>query len=105
MSGFRTRQDEAGALALEGEITVFHAHAVKDAVLAHVALDECPVFDLSAVSDIDSSGVQLLLLARREAACADKRLRWQAHSHAVLRALETLNLGHVLDAPATLLNA
>ena len=65
-------------LALEGELSIYRAAELKTALLG--ALDMADVdggfeLDLSKVSEIDSSGLQLVLLAGREARSAGKPLR------------------------------
>jgi anti-sigma B factor antagonist len=53
----------AADLALEGELTIYSAAAQRDVLLAW-SLDGNGTVDLSAITDCDSAGVQLLLSAR-----------------------------------------
>ncbi len=53
----------AADLALEGELTIYAAAAQREALQAWV-LDGSGVLDLSAITDCDSAGVQLLLATR-----------------------------------------
>jgi len=53
--------------------------------------------DLSEVSELDTTGVQLLVLARREAAAIGKGLRVTARSAAVVSAFEIYNLKGFLE--------
>ncbi len=82
--------------ALEGELTIYRAEELKPQLLAALesglAGDAEPAFDLSAVTEIDTSGVQLLLLARREAAARGKPLQLLAASPAVRDAFALLEL-------------
>jgi anti-anti-sigma regulatory factor len=48
-----------------------------------VRTHEAPAFDLSAVTEFDSAGLQLLLIARQEAARLGKQLAVPAASPAV----------------------
>ncbi len=50
------------ALCVDGEITIFCAEALKPLLLAEPAP---AALDLSEVTEIDTAGVQLLLLAQR----------------------------------------
>jgi anti-anti-sigma regulatory factor len=57
-----------------------------------VRTQDAPALDLSAVTEFDSAGVQLLLVARREAARLGKRLVLQDASPAVHDAFALLGL-------------
>ncbi|MFT4174538.1 MAG: STAS domain-containing protein [Rhodocyclaceae bacterium] len=103
MSGFTTTEIAPGHLALQGELGIFHAHEIKTALLSVLDAGDVAMIDLSGISEIDSCGVQLMLLARREARTRGKSLHWRGHSHAVAHALDSLNLGAAFDAPAVLL--
>lgn len=81
-----------GCLSLDGELTIYRAGELKPVMLEAVRRAAEPAFDLSEVSEIDTAGVQLLLLARREAAALDRRLRLQAPSLAVSEAFALLGL-------------
>jgi anti-sigma B factor antagonist len=102
MSGFTTTEIAPGHIALQGELGIFHAHEIKTALLAVLDAGEVAMIDLAGISDVDSCGVQLMLLARREASARGKTLHWRGHSHAVAQALDTLNLGAAFDAPGVL---
>ncbi|MFT3859157.1 MAG: STAS domain-containing protein [Aquabacterium sp.] len=54
-------------LPIEGELTVFAVHAIKDRILAALAEGEDLEVDLADVCEVDGAGIQLLLAARREA--------------------------------------
>ncbi len=79
----------AGVLKIEGELTIFRALELKPALLADPAPTE---IDLSAVTEIDTAGVQLLMLAKRTALEAKRELRLVAHSAAVIEVFELLNV-------------
>lgn len=82
-------------LRLEGEMTIYRAAELKDAVLAAAALD------LAAVEEIDTAGLQLLLLARREAHAAGRAWRIGARSAAVDDAIALLGLAEHLGELAS----
>lgn len=83
MSIGETRQGAAACLAVEGEMTIYRAAELKPALLDAVRTHGAPVLDLSAVTEFDSAGLQLLMMARREAAALGKRLDVSAASLAV----------------------
>ncbi len=78
-----TRQGAVACLAVEGEMTIYRAAELKPALLDAVRAHEAPAFDLSAVTEFDSAGLQLLLVARREAQRLGKPLCVSAASPAV----------------------
>lgn len=79
-------------LSLEGEMSIYDAHGLKAALMD--ALANCDVLDvnLADVTEIDTAGIQLLVLAKREAEARGKRLSLTGHSPAVVSVIELLNL-------------
>ncbi len=77
---------------VEGEMTIYTAAEIKPTLLS--LLDGCneAEVDLSQVDEIDSAGLQLLLLAKREASRTGKVLRLVGHSPAVVECLDQCNL-------------
>ena len=87
----------AGAvLRIEGEMTIYRAGELKQTLLASPPPTE---IDLSGVTEIDTAGVQLLMLAKRQAQAAQRELRLVAHSAAVSEVFELMNLGAYFDDP------
>jgi len=76
-------------LRIEGELTIFRAMELKPALLATPPVD---VVDLSGVSEIDTAGVQLLMLAKKTALAQRRDIKLVAHSPAVLEVFELLNV-------------
>lgn len=91
-----------GRASLAGELCVFHAAELKPRLLALATSVGEQEIDLAQVNEVDTAGVQLLLLARREAAGAGGRLRYVNHSAPVLEALMLLNLAAELGDPASI---
>lgn len=89
---------EAGRLRIAGEMTIYSAGDLKTKLLG--ALADCRELDVSAaeVTEMDTAGVQLLLLAKREAARAGKTLRLVAPSPAVQDVLACYRLAAEFDA-------
>jgi anti-anti-sigma factor len=91
-------------LRLDGELTIYRAAELKAELMA--ALDGAPTLelDLSAVTEIDCTGIQLLMLAKRVAANRQRGLRLTRHSPAVIEALMLLDLvpqlGDAIELPA-----
>lgn len=78
----------ATALSIAGEFNIFTAMDTKARLLDAIAAapyepDTEIGIDLSQVTDIDSAGLQLMVMARREAVRQGKRLHFVACSEAV----------------------
>lgn len=83
-------------LWLAGELTVFSVQDIRNRLLEVLfAQDEIEV-DLGAVTEIDSAGLQLMLLAKRK---PGKTVRFRHHSNEVLRLVDLANVGHLLGDP------
>jgi anti-sigma B factor antagonist len=82
----------ATRLRLDGELTIYRAAELKQTLLK--ALEQAPhlELDLAGVSELDSAGVQILILAKLHAEAMQHTLRLTGHSTAVLAVLEELNL-------------
>jgi anti-anti-sigma factor len=81
-----------GVLRLAGELTIYRAEELKRELLA--ALAATPVLELALdeVSECDSAGLQLLLLARAGAEAAGGALRLRQPSAAVREVLALTGL-------------
>jgi anti-anti-sigma factor len=76
-------------LRIEGELTIMRAAELKDALLANPPPTEV---DLSGVTEMDSAGLQLMMLADREARAAGRSLRVVSPSTAVREVMDLLKL-------------
>jgi anti-anti-sigma factor len=91
-------------LSLSEDMTIYNALPIKEKLLA--ALEGCQELelDLSGVGEIDTTGVQLLILAKQEASRLLKSLRLVAHSASVREVLDFYNVvayfGDPLHIPA-----
>ena len=92
-------QTDETVLRIEGDMNIYRAHELKEALLdplSHAAILEV---DLSAVTELDTSGLQILMLAKRIAKEKKAELRLVAHSPAVLEVFELLNLASYFGDP------
>jgi anti-anti-sigma factor len=87
-----------GARFAHGEITLDRAAELKQTLLSPLASAGELEVDLSKVTELDSAGVQLMLLAQRTAAAKGVELRYVAHSAPVMQVLRLLGLGQALGA-------
>lgn len=87
-------------IALDGDITIYRAvelHRRLQLALSQpgTRLD----MDLSAVTDLDSAGVQLLMAAKRAAEATGGSLVLSGHSPAVVDVFEMMNLAGFFGDP------
>ena len=79
-------------IRIEGDMTIFNANDLKKDLMEIV--DECPELevDLSRVSEVDTSGLQLLILAKRESKSLNKAFRVVSYSPGILNVMELFNI-------------
>ena len=76
-------------LRIEGELTIFRAMELKPLLLAAPPVTE---IDLSGVTDLDTAGVQLLMLAKKTALTQGRDVKLVGHSPPVIDVFELLNV-------------
>jgi anti-anti-sigma factor len=86
-------------LHIEGDMTISTAAALKKELMKHLAQPCEREIVLSEVSEMDSAGMQLLILAKREATRHNTPLRLTGHSRAVLEVIDTYNLAAYFGDP------
>ena len=86
-------------LAIEEDMTIYQAMAQKEQLLAALAATERLELDLSAVPQMDTAGLQLLLLLKREAQQQEKEMTIVGHSPTVQRILDFCHLAGVFGDP------
>lgn len=89
-------------LHIEGEMSIYTAAELKAQLLPHLGLAGDLEIDLSQVSELDGAGLQLLLLAKREAARVGATLHLSWHSRAVLEVVDLCNLAGFFGDPLVL---
>jgi anti-anti-sigma factor len=92
--------DGSAALRLSGELTIYHAAALRDALLPLAAEAGAWTLDLSGVTDIDSAGIQVLLAARRTLAVRGAVVRLTACGGAAQDALSLYGMADAFGAAA-----
>lgn len=81
------------------DLTIYHALEVKALLIGALDKARSIELDLSAVGAVDAAGVQLLLLAKREATAAGKDMAIVAHSDAVHEVIDFCNLASYFGDP------
>jgi anti-sigma B factor antagonist len=88
------------AILLGPDMTIYNAAALREQLAAAVTEGALIELDLADVAEIDSSGLQLLLAARKSARARGATLRLVRRSAAVDDALALLALDTLFAAPA-----
>lgn len=100
MTGSGVTAPDVVRLELDGELTIYTAHESKERLLDALA-DGAPLeVGLSGVTDLDTSGLQLLLLARREAERVGTPLSLVEAGEPVRAVLALAGLTRLLTEPA-----
>ncbi|MBI5911058.1 MAG: STAS domain-containing protein [Betaproteobacteria bacterium] len=92
-------------LRIEGEMTIYRALELKQALLDRLKDSAAVEIDLAGVTEFDTAGVQLLLLAKKAAQVRQRELRLVAQSPAVAEVLELLNLATDFGDPRVMSSA
>ena len=88
------------SLAIEGELTIYRAQEIQQQLVGALSAQPPALdIDLSAVTELDSAGVQLLMAAKRAADAAGFSLSLLAHSEAVVEVFGLFNLAAFFDDP------
>lgn len=84
---------------LEEDLTIYHAATHKACLLEALASRDGVEVDLSKVAEMDTSGVQILMLFKREAQRLGKEGRLVGHSPAVREVIDFLHMAAWLGDP------
>jgi anti-anti-sigma factor len=86
-------------LSLTDDLTIYHALEQKQALLDALFASEHLELDLSQVGEMDTAGLQLLILLKKEAQAAGKRVSIVAHSQAVSSIIDFCNMAAEFGDP------
>lgn len=89
-------------IAIDGEMTIFEASEIYQKILGSIRNSKDIEIDLSEVSEIDTAGLQLIMVAKILNAANGGRLSLINHSKAVQDILELTNLGGFFGDPIIL---
>lgn len=96
---FNCMSPRANVLTLFGELTLSHAKECREHFLAAISGNAALEVDLLNVTQIDTAGLQLLVMLHREALASGKPVRWLGFSLIVQEAFELLDLPELLGRP------
>jgi ABC-type transporter Mla MlaB component len=89
-------------IVIDGALTIYEAIESKKALIDALNSTLELEIDLSKVTEIDTAGMQLLVLLKREAQIANKPMRLAAHSQASVDMLDRFNLGGYFGDPVVI---
>lgn len=87
------------AVTLGGELTIYAAGEMKNGLLGEFGDCAEVEINLSGVSEFDTAGLQVLMLAKREATAMNKSLRLVGHSRSVRELIELYSLAALFGDP------
>lgn len=88
----RTTSEKTCFLSFEGEIKIYDAATYKEQIFKDFESFEHMKLDLSKVEEIDASGLQLLILLKKESILQSLELDFTALSTPVTRVLDLYRL-------------
>ena len=94
-----TRDKNSGYIAINDEMSIYTAAEQKARLLDCFSSCQDLELDLSEVSEIDSAGLQLLLMLKKQASADHKVVRYINHSLPVVEVIELLNLATSFGDP------
>jgi anti-anti-sigma factor len=95
-------ENEVCHIRIECDMTIYTALELKRHLMISLGAAPQIELDLSGVSELDSAGLQLLLLLKREAAKRGTQLLLKAHTPAVTDVIDTFNLAAHFGDPIVL---
>lgn len=89
-------------LSIVEDMTIYNALDQKNRLMSALAEVDMLELDLSHVGEIDTAGLQLLILSKREAARLNKSVTIVAHSPAVRQTLDFCQLAAFFGDPVVI---
>lgn len=86
-------------LAITDDLTIYNALAQKQVLLDALAANSELELNLAQVAEMDTAGLQLLILLKKEAQRAGKQVRIVAHSQAVSSVIAFCNIAAEFGDP------
>ncbi len=97
----RTKKGQC-QLSIEGEMNIYHANEMQKEFLKHLEKCKSMELDLTGVSEIDTTGFQLLLQLKRECNEDGKEVLLTSHSPAILEVIELYGMEGYFGDPLVL---
>lgn len=98
----QTKDGDKTLLRIAGDMTIYHVNELKSILLDALADCQHLEINLANVSDMDTAGFQLLVLAKRTALAENKKLNLTEHSSVVIEVLDTYHMAAYFGDPLIL---
>lgn len=89
-------------LRVESDMTIYTALDLKKELVPCLGKAQCWELDMSRVNEMDSAGLQILIMLKCEAAKRGAELALTAHSTAVTEVIDTFNMAAYFGDPIVL---
>ncbi len=80
-------------IPIEGEMTIFRAQELREAIIPVISGNDEIEIDLSNVTEVDAAGMQLMVSVKLEAILRGKTLRYVGHSKPIMDMIDLSGLG------------
>ena len=94
--------DGVAVIHVEGEMAIYRAAELKNSLCAALMQNATLEINLAAVTELDTAGVQILVMLKQMAEGNNKGLRLVAHSEAVSNVFDLLNLATYFGDPVVI---
>lgn|SRR3990167_5267842 len=102
MTKAKRTKKQIAVLRPEGELTIYTAADNKARFLEALSVQDHLELDLSQVTEMDSAGLQLLLMAKKEAGRRNIELSFGQPSQVVMEVLDLCNLSSTFGSPVVI---
>lgn len=89
-------------VSLGGELTIYAAADLKERLVCAIEERDDMEINLSEISEIDTAGLQVLMLAKRHAASLGRSLQLIGHSRTVVELIELYDIAALLGDPVVI---
>jgi anti-anti-sigma factor len=98
------KEKDCCRIRIDDELTIYTASTANATIRDALAANESVAIDLSGVTEIDTAGLQILLVARKEAILRDRKVSFIGHNRIVIECLRLMNLANFFkfETPAVL---
>lgn len=95
-------ENDTCVISLTGELNIYTAAELKDELVTLVRDNETSSLNLANVQDIDTAGLQILVLLKQEATQLNHQLTYTNHSQPVVNVIELLDMVSLFGDPIVL---
>jgi len=98
----RKTKTKVNSYQVKGDLNIYTVASVKEELMPIVNTSMITEIDLSSVQEMDSAGLQLLVLAKRESLAKNAELRLVGHTPAVLDVLDICDMAGYFGDPVVI---